>query len=74
MYQKFRTVLYHGTISEIKQIDVSQGHGKKDFGKGFYMTVSKSQAIGMMHKKYREAIRRSRNKKSEIRRFHRAFI
>ena len=36
----------------------------KDFGKGFYMAVSKKQAVGMMHKKYREAIRRSRNKKA----------
>lgn len=64
MYQKFRSVLYHGTISVIEQVDVQQGRGKKDFGKGFYMAVSKQQAVGMMHKKYREAIRRSRNKKA----------
>lgn len=38
------------------------GRGRKDFGKGFYMAVSKIQAVGMMHKKYREAIRRSRSK------------
>lgn len=62
MYQKLRTVLYHGTISEIEKIDVSLGRGRKDFGKGFYMAVTKQQAIGMMHKKYREAIRRSRMK------------
>lgn len=62
MYQRIKTVLYHGTISEIIRIDVEQGCGNKDFGKGFYMSVSKMQAIGMMHKKYREAIRRNRNK------------
>lgn len=62
MFQKLKTVLYHGTISEITQVDVKLGRGRKDFGRGFYMAVSKSQAVGMMHKKYREAIRRSRNK------------
>lgn len=62
MYRKFKTVLYHGTVSEIKQVDVSLGRGRKDFGKGFYMAVFKIQAVGMMHKKYREAIRRSRSK------------
>ncbi len=47
--------LYHGTIFQIDRIDVSKGHDNKDFGKGFYMATTKSQAIGMMHKKYREA-------------------
>lgn len=63
MYQQFKHILYHGTISEINQIDVSQGRGNKDFGKGFYMAVTKQQAIGMMHKKHKEAVHRSRNKK-----------
>lgn len=62
MYHKLKNVLYHGTVSEIKQVDVRLGRGRKDFGRGFYMAVSKKQAIGMMHKKYREAVRRSRNK------------
>lgn len=62
MYQNLKTVLYHGTVSEITQIDVKLGRGRKDFGRGFYMAVSKSQAVGMMHKKYREAVRRSRSK------------
>jgi hypothetical protein len=64
MYQKFKNVLYHGTVSEIVRIDVTQGRGNKDFGKGFYMAVTRQQAIGMMHKKYAEAVRRNRNKKS----------
>lgn len=66
MSYNLKTVLYHGTVSEISKIDVSLGRGRKDFGKGFYMAVSKQQAIGMMHKKYREAVRRSRNKMENL--------
>lgn len=62
MCHSLKTILYHGTVSEISHVDVSLGRGRKDFGKGFYLAVSKSQAIGMMHKKYREAVRRSRGK------------
>ena len=54
MWLSLRTTLYHGTASEIQQVDVKLGRERKDFGKGFYMAVSKSQAIGMMHKKYSE--------------------
>ena len=28
--------LYHGTIYEFDEIDVTSGRGYKDFGKGFY--------------------------------------
>lgn len=59
---KIKNQLYHGTISVIENVDVSKGRGRKDFGKGFYIATTKSQAIGMMHKKYKEAIRRNRNK------------
>ena len=62
MYPKFRRILYHGTVSEITRVDVERGRDREDFGKGFYMAVSKSQAVGMMHKKRREAARRRRNK------------
>lgn len=62
MLHTLKTTLYHGTVFEISKIDVSLGRARKDFGKGFYMAVSKQQAIGMMHKKYREMVRRSRNK------------
>ena len=55
-------ILYHGTIYEIPKVDVSRGRNHKDFGKGFYMSVSKKQAIGMMHKKFREEQKRMRNK------------
>ena len=59
---KLEMPLYHGTVSEIKKIDVTKGRVRKDFGKGFYIATSKKQAVGMMHKKYREALHRSRNK------------
>ena len=53
--------LYHGTAEKFERIDVFKGRNNKDFGKGFYMAVTKSQAIGMMHKKYREALLRRPN-------------
>lgn len=43
MFEKYKSVLYHGTISQIEHIDVKRGRGNKDFGKGFYMAVSKQQ-------------------------------
>lgn len=55
IFPDFETKLYHGAIREIKKVDVTVGRDHKDFGKGFYMAVSMEQAIGMMHKKYREA-------------------
>ncbi|MCR4734587.1 MAG: DUF3990 domain-containing protein [Treponema sp.] len=54
-------VLYHGTAEKFQKIDVLKGRNNKDFGKGFYMAVTKNQAIGMMHKKYREALLRRPN-------------
>lgn len=56
-----KNILYHGTAEKIFKIDVQKGRNNKDFGKGFYMAISKSQAIGMMHKKYREAKARRPN-------------
>ena len=61
MSQHINSVLYHGTAEKILKIDVSKGRSNKDFGRGFYMAVSKSQAIGMMHKKYKESIIRRPN-------------
>ena len=42
MYQKYKETLYHGTVSEIQQIDLKKGLGRKDFGRGFYMAVNKA--------------------------------
>ncbi len=63
MFHQFSKTLYHGTPFEITKIDVTKGRNNKDFGKGFYMAVSKQQAIGMMHKKYSELQNRLQNKK-----------
>lgn len=46
MYHSLRTILYHGTASEIEQVDVELGRERKYFGKGFYMAVSKSLYLG----------------------------
>ena len=54
-------LLFHGSAVEFRKIDVSKGRGRKDFGKGFYMALSVDQAIGMMHKKYRESVSRRRD-------------
>ena len=56
MCSRFNTILYHGTVSEIQSVNVELGGRRKDFGRGFYMAVTKKQAVGMMHKKYREAV------------------
>ena len=48
--------LYHGSAVGFSRIDVSKGRDRKDFGKGFYMAFSREQAIGMMNKKYEEAV------------------
>lgn len=64
MYQRIKEKLFHGTVSVINEVDVTKGRDRKDFGKGFYIAETRQQAIGMMHKKYTEAVRRSRNKQS----------
>lgn len=53
--------LFHGSAVRFSRIDVAKGRGHKDFGKGFYLALSADQAIGMMHKKYREAVSRRRD-------------
>jgi len=65
MFPASEIVLYHGTVSAITHVDVNRGRGNKDFGRGFYMAEDREQAIGMMRKKYREAVRRSRSKDAE---------
>ena len=36
--------LFHGTTYDLTEIDITQGKGYKDFGKGFYATAVKSHA------------------------------
>ena len=64
MSRAFEQPLYHGTVEMIPRIDVTRGRFKKDFGRGFYMALQPSQAVGMMHKKFAEAVKRSRGKDS----------
>ncbi|MBP5540304.1 MAG: DUF3990 domain-containing protein [Bacteroidales bacterium] len=45
--------LYHGTNTDIKNIDLTLGMRHKDFGKGFYATPDKTTAIRMAQKKAR---------------------
>ena len=40
-------VVYHGSTSSIEKIDVAKGRPYKDFGRGFYVTKSKSHAINL---------------------------
>jgi hypothetical protein len=40
-------IVYHGTTSLIKRIDVAQGKPYKDFGRGFYVTENYSHAYSL---------------------------
>jgi hypothetical protein len=44
--------LYHGSIADFDEIDVSQGKPYKDFGQGFYCSETKSQAVGIATRNY----------------------
>ena len=46
--------LYHGSAVSFRHVEVGKGRSYKDFGKGFYMSVDRNQAVGMMHKKFEE--------------------
>lgn len=40
-------ILYHGTTVEIKEIDLQKSKPNKDFGKGFYLSADREQAVAM---------------------------
>ena len=40
-------ILYHGSNIDIQEISLSRCKPNKDFGKGFYLTTIKEQAIRM---------------------------
>jgi len=42
--------LYHGTIDFFSSVDVTKEKSNKDFGKGFYMALEKTQAKGLLLK------------------------
>ena len=43
--------LYHGTNIDFEQIDFTKSNRFKDFGKGFYLTDIRSQAVELAHKR-----------------------
>lgn len=51
-------ILYHGSYTEVSQIDLSKCRGWLDFGKGFYLTSSKRQAISYVPASMKKAKRR----------------
>ena len=64
MSRAFEQPLFHGTVEMISRIDVLRGRSQKDFGRGFYLALQAGQAVGMMNKKFSEAVRRSKKKDS----------
>ena len=61
---KIKSTIYHGTIYNINNINLTAGRGYKDFGKGFYLAYNKEQSIGIVNKAYKIALKR---KQSNIR-------
>ena len=47
--------LYHGSYCEVKTPDLSKCANFKDFGKGFYLTSSRSQAIDFINTSLKKA-------------------
>lgn len=48
MILKDGMILYHGSYAEIDEIDLDMCDKTKDFGKGFYLTTSKTQAASFI--------------------------
>lgn len=40
-------ILYHGSTMDIEQIDLTKSKPNKDFGRAFYLSVNKEQAMEM---------------------------
>lgn len=40
-------ILYHGSNTKISEIELEKCRPNKDFGRGFYLTTIKEQAVGM---------------------------
>lgn len=40
-------ILYHGSNIDIKEIDLAKSRPYKDFGRGFYLSADKNQALRM---------------------------
>lgn len=44
-------ILYHGSNTDIREIDLTLSRPYKDFGQGFYLTEDKAQAMRMAEQK-----------------------
>ena len=51
-------VVYHGSCYDFEKIELSKSHNRRDFGKGFYTTVLKSQSKEWA---YRLSLREKKN-------------
>lgn len=51
------TLLYHGSYTEVSRIDLDKCNAGLDFGKGFYLTSSLSQATSFVTNSVRRNIR-----------------
>lgn len=38
-------ILYHGSTTDIEQVDLAKSKPNKDFGKAFYLSLDEEQAI-----------------------------
>jgi hypothetical protein len=41
--------VYHGSYTVIHEIDLSKGELQRDFGRGFYVTKFREQAVAQSH-------------------------
>ena len=48
-------ILYHGSLKEISLPDVYHSRNKLDFGKGFYLTPIKEQALSWALRRKRQS-------------------
>lgn len=52
-------VIYHGSVEDFDDIDLQKSKDRRDFGKGFYTTVLKQQAVDWA---YRKSLRENKSK------------
>ena len=48
--------LYHGSYCEVSQPDLGMCSKRKDFGRGFYLTTSRDQAISFLKTSMAKAV------------------
>jgi len=47
MKESSKIIVYHGTTSLIKKIDVTKGKPYKNFGRGFYLSESRKHSVNL---------------------------